>query len=65
MTTLYRMAGARLAIDHCRRIGVVLIVNGTGVHAVPTVKLREHPGLLAMVQRYRAEIMMVMDALVE
>ncbi len=59
------MSGARLAIDHCRRIGVVLVANGTGVHAVPARKLREHPGLLAMVQRYRDEIMMTLDNLVE
>lgn len=65
MTNLYRMSGARLAIDHCRRIGVVLIVNGTGVHAIPTIKLREHPGLLAMVRRYRDEIMQLLDGLVE
>lgn len=65
MTNMYRMSGAKLAIESCRRLGVVLIANGTGVHAVPHTKLREHPGLHAMVRRYRDEIMMVLDALVE
>lgn len=65
MTNLYRMSGARLAIDHCRRIGVVLVANGTGIHAIPPSRLREHPGLLAMVKRYRNEIMATLDSLVE
>jgi len=65
MTNLYRMSGAKLAIEHCRKIGVVLVANGTGVHAIPPSRLREHPGLLAMVQRYRNEIMMTLDNLVE
>lgn len=65
MTNLYRMSGARVAIDSCRRLGVVLIANGTGVHAFPPRLLVRHPGLLAMVKRYRDEVMMILDGLVE
>lgn len=65
MTNLYRMSGARVAIDSCRKLGVVLIANGTGVHAIPHKRLQRHPGLLAMVQRYRDEVMQILDGLVE
>lgn len=65
MTTLYRMSGARVAIESCRELGVVLIANGTGVHAMPVGLLRRYPGLLFMVVRYRDEIMLTLDGLVE
>jgi len=65
VTNLYRMSGARVTIDGCRRLGVVLIANGTGVHAYPASQLRKHPGLLSMVVRYRDEIMQMLDRLVD
>lgn len=65
MTNLYKMSGAQVAIDNCRRLGVVLLATGTGVHAYPHAKLRRYPALLDMVQRYRDEIMMTLDGLVE
>lgn len=65
VTTLYRMSGARVAIDSCRRLGVVLVANGTGVHAIPAYRLNKHPALGNMVLRYRDEIMQLLDQLVE
>jgi hypothetical protein len=65
MTNLYRMSGARVAIDGCRRLGVVLLANGTGVHAIPVARLKNYPALHAMVRSYRDEIMQLLDGLVE
>lgn len=65
MTTLYRVSAARNTIDSCRRLGVVLLANGTGVHAYPASLLRRYPGPLSMVKRYRDEIMQLLDGLVE
>lgn len=64
-TNLYRMSGARVAIDSCRRLGVCLLANGTGVHAIPVGLLNRHKGLADMVRRYRDEIMQTLDGLVE
>jgi hypothetical protein len=65
MTSVYRLHGAKMAIEACTRLGVVLLANGTGVHAYPHGRLQRHPGLLAMVQRYRNEVMTLLDGIVE
>lgn len=65
MTNVYRMHGAKLAIEAAHRLGVVLIANGTGIHAYPHGRLQKHPGLLNMVKRYRDEIMATLDGIVE
>jgi len=65
MTSLFRMACARATIEQCTRAGVVLLAMGSGVHAVPVKRLRANAVLLGRVQRYRDEIMRVLDGLVE
>lgn len=65
LTNMYRMSGAANAIDSCRRLGIVLLANGTGVHAVPHARLSRYPALQAMVVRYRDEVMQLLDGLVE
>lgn len=65
VTTLYRVSAARNVIDGCRRLGVVLLANGTGVHAYPHGRLQRHPGMIAMVKRYRDEVMQLLDGVVE
>lgn len=62
---MYRMSGARVAIDSCRHLGIVLLASGTGVHAIPHQRLRRYPALHSMVVRYRDEIMATLDGLVE
>jgi hypothetical protein len=60
------MHGAKVAIESAHKLGVVLVAGGTGVHAYPaTADCSATPGLLAMVKRYRDEIMMTLDGLVE
>jgi hypothetical protein len=65
VTSVYRMAGAKLAIEAAHKLGVVLLANGTGVHAYPHGRMQKHPGLLNMVKRYRDEIMQLLDGIVE
>lgn len=64
-TNIYRMSGARVAVDACHRLGVVLLADATGVHAYPHKRLQRYPALLAMVKRYRDEVMQLLDGLVE
>jgi hypothetical protein len=52
-------------VESCRRAGVALIANGTGVHAIPPAPLDNHPGLLILVRRHRDEVMLYLDTLVE
>lgn len=61
----YRQRAALGVIQRCREIGVALIANGTGVHAVPTGRLLKFPGMVHLVQRYRPEIMQQLDESVE
>lgn len=63
--TPYRKYAAEGAVRRCREIGVALLANGTGVHAIPAHALDKHPGLLQLVQRYRVEIMQHLDGIVE
>jgi hypothetical protein len=64
-SNIYRMHGAKVAIESAHKLGVVLVAGGTGVHAYPHGRLQRYPGLLAMVKRYRDEIMLTLDGLVE
>lgn len=64
-SSIYRMHGAKCAMEACTRLGVVLLAGGTGVHAYPHGRLQRHPGLVAMVKRYRDEIMLMLDGTVD
>jgi hypothetical protein len=63
--TDFRRYAAIGVMKQCARVGVTLLANARGVHAVPTKQLRKFPGLVAMVRRYRDEIMQELDRLVE
>lgn len=61
----YREVAAFKVLLHCRELGIVLLANGTGVHAIPAASLRRLPGMLFLVRRYRDEIMRLLDDIVE
>lgn len=61
----YRESAAEGIICRCVEVGVALVANGTGVHAVPTGKLNKYPGLVFMIARYRREIMLQLAERVE
>lgn len=61
----YRDYAAKLTMDRCQGVGLCLIANGTGIHAVPTGIVKKYPGLLFLLNRYRDEIMHRLDEMVE
>lgn len=65
MTNVYRMHGAKLAIETTTQLGIMLLAVGPRVHAYPRGRLQRYPGLRAMVVRYRPEIMQLLDGRVE
>lgn len=71
MSTIFRQSVAAAAIKRCREVGVALVTNGTGVHAIPhnnkwsTNPLDKHPALKALVREYRDEIRIELDKSVE
>lgn len=61
----YREYAAKGIVESLRKLGICPLVNGVAVHALPTGRIKRYPGMVFMVQRYRPEIIALLDAEVE
>lgn len=61
----YREYAAKGCIESLRKLGVCLLLAGPKIRAVPRGRLQKYPGMVFMIERYRAEITALLECEVE